>query len=121
MAEPNNDPHVIDDEDLEDGEIDETDEENDVIIEEPKPAPKPVIVSLGSNDAAKEPSAKKAKVIDEEKPLKAERKIEKNVTVNSKKSTGNDAAAGKMKKVVYKRLGMIKINFLVMQMIGWEM
>lgn len=93
MAEANNDPHVIDDEDLEDGEI-ETDEENDVIIEEPKPAPKPVIVSSGSNDAAKEPSVKKTKVIDEEKPSKAERKIEKNATVSSKNSTGNDAAAG---------------------------
>lgn len=97
MAEANSDPHMIDDEDLEDGEI-ETDEENDVIIEEPKPAPRPAIVSAVSNDAPKESMANKTKTIDEEKPSKAERKIEKNATVSSKKITANDAAAGQIRE-----------------------
>lgn len=46
MAEPDTDPtNIMSDEDLEDGEI-ETEEENDVIIEEVKPAAKVVAVAV---------------------------------------------------------------------------
>lgn len=135
MAELSVDPHVIDDEDLEDGEI-ETDEEND----KPAPAPTPAPTSTpASNDAdvVTKPAAKKPKISDDElkaksdaKQAKAERKIAAAKSTNSsKKATVNEIASKKQLEGNYSirlfllafaipHVNSIKIVLHYFQMIG---
>lgn len=103
MAEADTDPpNTMDDEDLEDGEI-ETDEENDVVVNEIKPAPKVAIIEATAAVAAAtvtEP-AKKPKSSDDElkkatdtKAKGDNRKSTQDNSTKNKKLTTSDVAKG---------------------------
>lgn len=100
MAEADTDPpNTMDDEDLEDGEI-ETDEENDVVVNEIKPAAKVVTVEATAAPTVTE-QAKKPKLADEDlkkatdtKAKGDNRKSTQDNSTKNKKLTTNDIAKG---------------------------
>lgn len=102
MAEADTDPpNTMEDEDLEDGEI-ETDEENDVIVNEIKPAPK-VAPSEATAAAAATVTeqAKKPKSSDEDSKKATDtkakgdnRKSTQDNSTKNKKLTANDVTKG---------------------------
>lgn len=103
MAEADTDPpNTVEDEDLEDGEI-ETDEENDVVVNEIKPAVK--VATIEATAAAPAPAvteqAKKPKAADEDlkkatdtKAKGDNRKSTQDNSTKNKKLTTNDIAKG---------------------------
>lgn len=104
MAEADTDPpNTMEDEDLEDGEI-ETDEENDVPVNETKPAAKVASVDTTSAPAAAATvpeQAKKLKLSDDDlkkandtKPKSDNRKSTQDISTKNKKLTANDVAKG---------------------------
>lgn len=101
MAEADTDPpNAMEDEDLEDGEI-ETDEENDVVVNEIKPAPKVAAPEATAAAATVPEQAKKPKSSDEDlkkatdtKAKGDNRKSTQDNSAKNKKSTTIDVAKG---------------------------
>lgn len=95
MAEP--ETHPMDDEDLEDGEI-ETDEENDVVINEVKPPPKVEIASSIDIDHAKKLKSSEddvKKIADVKAKCDNRKSSAQDNSTKSKKSTTSDITKGK--------------------------
>lgn len=106
MAEADTDPsNTMDDEDLEDGEI-ETDEENDVVVNEVKPAAKVATTEVTAAVAAASVTehAKKLKLSDDDlkkatdtKAKSDNRKSTQDNNTKNKKLSTNDIARGEQK------------------------
>lgn len=96
MAEPDTDPNTMEDEDLEDGEI-ETDEENDVVVNEVKPAPKvaiPEVVAVIDQVKKPKPSEDDSKKATDVKAKGDNRKSTQDNNTKTKKLTTNEIAKG---------------------------